>query len=205
MTLYRGYTQYTIDNLLYSNAEYIITILYRVAKALRPEMQWSEITTISVLTDKQIPNHSPTAFESSYELMPNNKVYIYWQRLDRQFWNGDDLKYEITHVQGPHTYVSIIAKPSTTRLSATVDENHANEFKIYSTNEIGKSLNYSIIKIRNEQDRIPFARRMVKFVENGLYTLKWYLPGNSTQYMSMIIVCDQIDDQQNVCQVELKI
>lgn len=200
VTLHRGYSQHSIENLEYAYTDYSILISYRVAKAIRPEMQWSENTTITVTTEKQIPSHPPKTFENAFELLPNNRVYIYWQPLDRGKWNGDELKYEIIQL---HTHATIIEQPPTTRHSATVYDIFANEFRIYSANELGRSTNYSVIKIKNEEERIPFARRMVKFVENGLYTLKWHLPENSTNYLSTIIICEQIDDQQSVCQVKL--
>lgn len=139
---------YELVNLKYAHILYDIRVSMRSAVAdVNDESMWSENATRTVRTKSKAPDFPPKTDIGSFQIMNNEhsrNVYIYWQQLQVEQYNGQNLTYilQVAHHSSKTTLTSVKAY-------ALLENLQFSEYviNIWSVNEIGYSLTKSTVVI----------------------------------------------------------
>lgn len=192
---------HALTNLPYANTWYDCRVLLRVKDAEDTTDMWSNYGSHVFVTESRIPDRPPHTDIGSFSFTDSGHVFIYWKQLLKSEYNGPNLRY-IT-VDANNTNLSSESELTYVRLEHT-DTNKMGQplnLRIYSKNKLGKSVNYSIVRIPAIQDRCypPTKIRKVR-QDNETYDLSWEAPVEEPKITSYTVFwCEPNNESPTDC------
>lgn len=201
-----------------------------------PEM-WSPNATHLFKSGARIPDHPPKTNIGGFYVDDNNHVTIYWKEMEAYEENGDKAGYKVDVLDGANRYACHIRsftfpiniydlflffcrtlKPDLmTEIMAQYRSLAANDesdfiFSVRSTNEIGSSIQKSIVRVPQKDKRCAQPDKIKKILatENSnmrKYMLSWSPPQVGAKDITSYTVfwCNTINESPNKCDVSVNL
>ncbi|XP_055904411.1 uncharacterized protein LOC129940176 isoform X2 [Eupeodes corollae] len=173
-----------INNLQYPYRRYEFIVRVKTVRANNSdETMWSEPFEGVFYTKPRRPERAPDMDVGSFYIDPTEQnIRIYWQQLAEYEENGPDFLYNITEVQRDGKLINVqpFQRDST---SATYEWKRTSyyQFKLQSQNQVGKSLNTSILEVHptpKRSQQIEQIQVITKVYHNQTYTITWRQPSD---------------------------
>lgn len=167
---------YELKNLKYAHILYDIRVSMRSSVADESdESMWSENATRTVRTQSKPPDCPPKINFGSFQIVSNGysrNVYIYWQQLKEEQYNGQNLTYVVEVISHPS-----ISTVKSIKAYAMLENLYLNEeytVNIWSVNEMGRSSEKSTLIIPAKTLDKPSY--FIKEHNGDLYEVSWQAP-----------------------------
>lgn len=193
---------YTIP-LNYTYDWYVIKIRMKISRADDIEKMWSPWIPLNIDV-KLAPRHPETPPEintGSFNILPNNDVYVYWKNVPQCKHNGVNFTYSVTSDINGGIPTELKESFAIYRKNYVLSTEGAT-IKIRSQNAIGLSNDASILKIPSKINRLMRPKAIEKryVTENTTYVLTWAPPDNAKDVTSYTIFwCKSKTEGENKC------
>ncbi|XP_043283001.1 uncharacterized protein dome isoform X2 [Venturia canescens] len=196
---------YNLVGLEYANTKYDVRVFIKSAKATG-EDKWSQFSDVTFRTPSRLPGLPPRTDIGSFEITENNAnrdIFLYWQSIPAYLENGDNFKYQISHVEENGRKLHLLPN-ETTRTYAKFKGISFNSFRfeIVTTNTVGANKENAKIFVpsRLEMPAEPLAFTKIAF-DGGLYELSWKPPLTNVDDITnyTIFWCDNERDRPWQC------
>lgn len=149
-----------------------------------------------------VPGAPPELNIGSFEIEINRTrrdIYVYWKSIPEHLKNGENFSYKIIEAD------KNIEPSDITNTYAKFEYMSQNQhrFRVVSTNEVGSSVNSSMIIVPSQMSRLPEPNLFTKiFFGNQVYELSWNPPKtNRTITSYTIFYCRNDYDRPFPCKV----
>ncbi|XP_055847433.1 cytokine receptor-like isoform X2 [Episyrphus balteatus] len=173
-----------INNLQYSYRRYDFSVRVKTVRANNSdETMWSEPFVGHFYTKPRRPERAPNMDVGSFYIDPTEQnIRLYWQQLAEYEENGPDFLYNITEVRRDGKLINIMPFQMDST-SATYEWQRTShyQFKLQSQNNVGSSLNTSILEVHPSRKRplqIEQIQVITKVYHNQTYTITWRQPSD---------------------------
>lgn len=152
---------YELIGLKYAHLLYDIRVSMRSAMAdPYDEFMWSDNATRTIRTKSKLPDCPPETDIGSFQIINNGghrNVYIYWQQLQVEQYNGQNLTYVVEAANYPS-----LSRVESVKAYAVLENLSSNEYiiNIWSVNEMGYSLRKSTVVIPAKRKLSYFNSRL---------------------------------------------
>lgn len=191
--------RHALTNLPYANTWYDCRVSLKVKDAENTAEMWSNYSSHVFKTESRIPDKPPLTDIGSFSFTDSGHVFIYWKELLKSEHNGPNFRYIIVGTNNTNLNV----ERTLTKLEQ-IDSNMMTEplnFHIHSKNDVGKSLNYSIVQIPAVQDRFDPPTLIKKIrVDNETYNISWVGPVRGPKITSYTVFwCEPNNESPTDC------
>ncbi|XP_065559068.1 cytokine receptor-like isoform X2 [Artemia franciscana] len=169
---------------------------------------WSDVESSMVRAHPAVPESPPNVTIGSFELIKQSYgkrgVFIYWQKLEEKFKNGDGFHYEVVVYDRLGRRLTFENNVDIREAYAKFDYigNEACTFVISAVNNVGASVNTSEILVPhyNDVEIVPYPRALTKVsYDNGTYDLVWNNSTSSAVEGYIIFWCNYYNDRPYQC------
>lgn len=173
-----------INNLQFSNRRYDFSVRVKTVRAnSSDETMWSEPCVGFFYTKAKKPERAPNMDVGSFYIDPTEQnIRIYWQQLAEYEENGPGFIYNITEVRRDGTIINAIPFQNDSTSATYEWEKTSNyQFKVQSQNEVGKSINTSVLEVHRSRKRslqMEQIQVITKVYHNQKYTITWRQPSD---------------------------
>jgi Fibronectin type III domain len=188
----------------FAHTWYDIFIRMKVSSAKNVEKMWSGWTKKQLKSGRRQPDYPPLTNPGAFSVLPNGDVYIYWKSLSKCHYNGEHFNYIITsNIKNYEEPNEMTLKYAIYR-SHQINANRDTEIRIRSKNDIGSSVNSSLLIIPAKNRILP-GPKIKKISNNGTYILSWSPPEFSPEEIISYTVfwCTSKTELINRCESDI--
>lgn len=188
---------------------YNVSIAIRVENSRFGDDGFSDESTINFTSISSKPDRPPNTDLGAFHFANKEKceVDIFWNQLSTEESNGGGLTYPIQVYQNGKLNGNKKPKTSIAKATARFDEicdDSQYEFRIYSKNDVGYSINYSPILIPSRKNIIEMPIPTSKHLSNRVYRLIWRQPSSYAKITNYTIFwCEPMDEQETLCSTSI--
>jgi hypothetical protein len=184
----------------YSNTIYQFKVRMKSKLSKDNENMWSPFVEKIFKTLPRLPEMIPEVCLNCFNKMDNGNIYLYWKDIPKFYQNSNEFKYivQILNQKGEELVKVKQRKPSFL-ISNNINETSI-EARIYSSNDLGTTKNFSTIFVAIGPNEILIHIKK-ELVNDTQYKLSWKLKESVFNAESFtVFFCQQKNELPNTCE-----
>lgn len=181
-----------LKNLEYAYARYIIRVKTKFRASIDKAEMWSNYVTYNFTTRSRIPDDPPATCVGCFFLSKNKTIELVWKELPLSRFNGPNPRYNVYVKNGSD---DIFLWKTTNEIAidrSNIVKNNLNdmEFRIYTSNDVGESNNYSVIRVPKKLARNPRnVKRSLEYMNetHSVHHAVWNNPDDMKDIVSYTV------------------